>query len=96
MTNPKNNVRQMPKPLTEEEKKQQVLRFLAQKRESYIQLILANVLQNPSVMRETKVTVKMDEDKAVHQFNIIDIVDLAIEGADYLMSKMYTEEKPTE
>lgn len=31
--------------MTEEEKQQQVVRFLAQKRESYFQLILANILQ---------------------------------------------------
>ena len=77
MTNSKNNVRQMPKPLTEEEKKQQVLRFLAQKRESYIQLILANILRQQGMGPK-------------------EAVDLAIEGADYMMSKMYTEEKPTE
>lgn len=77
MTNPKNNVRQMPKPLTEEEKKQQVLRFLAQKRESYIQLILANLIRAGNT-------------------SVSFAVDLAIEGADYLMSKMYIEEKPTE
>lgn len=34
-----------PKPLTDEEKKQQIVRFFAQKRESYFQLILANSIQ---------------------------------------------------
>lgn len=96
MNNPKNNVRQMPKPITDEEKKQQVLRFLAQKRESYIQLILANLLRNEKATHETMVTVSGKDGSQHTQVNILDIVDAAIEGADYLMSKMYTEEKPTE
>ena len=95
MTNQKNNVRQMPKPLTEEEKKQQVLRFLAQKRESYIQLILANLLQNESVCTDRYLESEIGKLNTI-QFDVKAIVDTAIEGADYLMSKMYTEEKPTE
>lgn len=37
-----------PAPLTEDEKAQQIARFLAQKREQFFQLILANLLQNPN------------------------------------------------
>ena len=35
-----------PKPLTEEEKQQQIVRFFAQKRESYFQLILGNLIRH--------------------------------------------------
>ena len=34
-----------PKPLTDEEKQQQIVRFFAQKRESYFQLILGNLIR---------------------------------------------------
>ena len=78
-----------PKPMTAEERQQQVVRFLAQKRESYFQLILANLCQNPNAVRETKVTVKVADGTARTQLNIIDIVDAALEGSDYLMQKMY-------
>lgn len=37
-----------PAPLTEDEKAQQIARFLAQKREQFFQGILFNTLQNPN------------------------------------------------
>lgn len=65
--------------MTEEEKQQQVVRFLAQKRESYFQLILANVLQNPGIdLQTTPLRI---------------YIDIALDGSDYIMQKMYTEPK---
>ena len=55
--------------LTPEQKAEQVARFFTQKRESYFQLILANLIQAGT---HTK-----------------DAVDLAIEGADYAIEKLF-------
>ena len=68
-----------PKPMTEEERKQQVVRFLAQKRESYFQLILANILQNPGIdLQTTPLRI---------------YIEIALDGSDYIMKKMYAEAK---
>lgn len=58
---------------TKEEQEMQIARFLANKKETFFQLILANLIQagkNPK-----------------------DAVDLAIEGADYAITKLYPVEK---
>ena len=55
--------------LTPEQKAEHVARFFTQKRESYFQLILANLIQAGT---HTK-----------------DAVDLAIEGADYAIEKLF-------
>lgn len=55
MANPKHIARPATpaaKPLTEEEKAAQVARFFSQKRETYFQLALANILQNPHLDAE--------------------------------------------
>lgn len=44
-----------PQPMSEEERRMQVARFLAQKRESFAQGALFNLLQNPSVDLSTAV-----------------------------------------
>lgn len=62
-----------PKPLTEDEKAQQIARFLAQKREQFFQLILANSLQNVQLIPA----------------DISQFVDTAIAGADYALEKLY-------
>ena len=62
--------------LTPEQKAEQVARFFTQKRESYFQLILANLIQAGTHPK--------------------DAVDLAIEGADYAIEKLFplpTEKK---
>lgn len=55
--------------LTPEQKAEQVARFFTQKRESYFQLILANLIQAGTPPK--------------------DAVDLAIEGADYAIEKLF-------
>lgn len=85
--------------MTQEEKEIQVKRFFAQKRESYFQMILANLLQNPSVTHETMVTVSGKDGSQHAKANILDIVDTAIEGADYALEKLFpipTEDKEDE
>ena len=55
--------------LTPEQKAEQVARFFTQKRDSYFQLILANLIQAGTPPK--------------------DAVDLAIEGADYAIEKLF-------
>lgn len=75
--------------MTAEEKKIQVERFFAQKRESYFQLILANILQNEAVTHETLVTIKGEDMTEHRQANLIDIVDFALDAADYALEKLF-------
>lgn len=77
-----------PKPLTDEEKAQQIARFFAQKREQLFQGILFNLLQNPGCVHAQKVTVKADGVER-QTYNTIDIVDEAIAAADYALEKLY-------
>lgn len=74
--------------LTPEQKAEQVARFFTQKREQYFQIILGNLLRNEAVTHETKVTVCGDGSER-HQVNILEIVDTAIEGADYAIEKLF-------
>ena len=59
--------------LTPEQKAEQVARFFTQKREQYFQLILGNILHNP-------------EFRAI---SVKTAVDLALEGADYTIEKLF-------
>ena len=78
---------------TKEEQEMQMARFLSNKKEAFFQLILANLLQNPNTIKETRVTVSGKEEITRHKFNIADLVDAAIEGADYAITKLYLVEK---
>lgn len=64
-----------PRPkMSEEEQKEQIIRFLSQKRESFVQGCLFNLCQGKGIMTE-------DESKI--------LVDRAIVMADYLLEKLY-------
>ena len=58
---------------SKEEQEMQIARFLANKKENFFQLILANLIQAGKNPKEA--------------------VDLAIEGADYAITKLYPVEK---
>ena len=58
---------------TKEEQEMQIARFLANKKETFFQLILANLIQAGTHPKQA--------------------VDLAIEGADYAITKLYPVEK---
>lgn len=82
--------------LTPEQKAEQVARFFTQKREQYFQIILGNLLRNEKATHETLVTVSGKDGKEHATVNILDIVDTAIEGADYAIEKLFplpTEKK---
>lgn len=65
-----------PKPLTDEEKAQQIARFFTQKREQYFQGILFNLVQNPTIKWETNMNLRF-------------AVDAALDAADYALEKLY-------
>lgn len=69
-------------PLTAEEKKAQVVRFIAQKREQFATGILFNLMQNPVIMNG--------------EYSINEVVDKAVEGADAIMEKLYPLPKEEE
>ena len=75
--------------LTKEQKAEQVARFFAQKRESYFQIILGNLLRNEKVTHETMVKVSGKDGREHAEVNILDIVDNAIEGADYAIERLF-------
>lgn len=77
------------KPTANESQEQQVIRAIAMKREAFFQLILGNLLHNPNVVHETMVTVSGKDGKEHRQINIIDIVDSAMDGADYAVKKLF-------
>lgn len=77
------------KPTAHETQEQQIMRAIAMKRESFFSLILGNLLQNPNVVHETMVSVSGRDGKEHRQTNIIDIVDAAMDGADYAIKKLY-------
>lgn len=78
---------------TKEEQEMQIARFLANKKENFFQLILANLLQNPKIVRPLEVTIEGPDGIEHERFNIEDIVNAAIEGADYALTKLYPVEK---
>ena len=65
-----------PKPLTDEEKAQQIARFFTQKREQFFQGILFNLVQNPTIKWETNMNLRF-------------AVDAALDAADYALEKLY-------
>ena len=77
------------KPTATESQEQQIMRAIAMKREAFFQLILGNLLQNPNAFHETMVTVSGRDGKEHRQTNIIDIVDAAMDGADYAVKKLF-------
>ena len=77
---------------TKEEQEMQIARFLANKKESFFQLILANLLQNESVTAN-RIAEMEDGHLRTEKMNIKAVVDLAIEGADYAITKLYPVEK---
>ena len=65
------------RPLTDEEKKERVIRFLAQKREQYAISTLSGMVQGAVT------------NKDVTNFQCKSLVDLAVEMADALLEKLY-------
>ena len=77
------------KPTGKEDQSQAILRAIAMKRETYFQLILTNLLRNEKATHETMVTVSGKDGREHAKVNILDIVDTALEGADYVIEKLY-------
>ena len=77
------------KPSGKEDQSQAILRAIAMKRETYFQLILTNLLRNEKATHETMVTVSGKDGSEHTKVNILDIVDTALEGADYVIEKLY-------
>jgi phosphoribosylaminoimidazole-succinocarboxamide synthase len=77
------------KPTGKEDQSQAILRAIAMKRETYFQLILSNLLRNEKATHETMVTVSGKDGSEHAKVNILDIVDTALEGADYVIEKLY-------
>ena len=75
-----------------EAQRQQVIRTIAMKRESYFQLILGNLLRNEAVTRPSMVTVSGKDGVRHEQVNILDVIDSALEGSAYIIEKMYLED----
>lgn len=71
------------------DKNEQILRAIAMKRESYFQLILANLLRNEKATHETMVTVSGKDGREHTKVNILDIVETALEGADHAIELLY-------
>ena len=77
------------KPTGKEDQSQAIIRAIAMKRETYFQLILSNLLRNEKATHETMVTVSGKDGSEHAKVNILDIVDTALEGADYVIEKLY-------
>lgn len=75
--------RPIAKPLTEEEKRQQIAQVLMQKREQFAINILCNLCQTAS----PKVVATMDSTKLT--VDTTGLVDKAVEMADHLLEKLY-------
>ena len=72
--------RQSAAALTPEQKKEAMMRFFTQKRESFTTGILFNLCQNP----------------AMEDFDPVQLVDNAIEMADHLIEKLYPLKEESE
>lgn len=73
------------------EQEMQIARFLANKKENFFQLILANLIQNPAFV-DKKEGMKGD----FSYFTTISVraaIDAAVDGADYAITKLYPVEK---
>jgi hypothetical protein len=77
------------KPTGKEDQSRAILRVIAMRRETYFQLILSNLLRNEKATHETMVTVSGKDGSEHSKVNILDIVDTALEGADYVIEKLY-------
>lgn len=66
---------------SKEEQEMQIARFILNKKETFFQLILANLLQNPAIVNSNGDIV------------LKEIMDTAIDGADYAITKLYPVEK---
>ena len=76
------------KPVRTPDAKEQILRAIAMKRESFFQLILANLLQNEMVTR-TNYLVNQDGKAEKQPFDVNDVVDIALRGADHAIELLY-------
>jgi len=76
-----------PKPLSEEEKKAQVERFLSQKRESFAINILCNLCRTAT---ESKAVIKVSNPGAISvEIDTTGLVEQAVKMADSLIEKLY-------
>ena len=89
----KPTLRPVAKPVTDQEKERQAQIYLANEKKTYFQIILGGLCQNPSIARPNKVTVAGPDGISHEQYNIIDIVDAALDGADYILEKLYNIKK---
>jgi len=76
------------KPTGKEDQSQAILRAIAMKRETYFQLILTNLLRNESITANRYVEMK-DGKLSEEKMDINAIVDTALNGADYVIEKLY-------
>lgn len=86
----KPNIRPIPgqqRPLTEEEKKFQVLRFLQQKRENFSLTILNGLCSNPYEVNKTIVANEKGTHTEIRNADLL--VTKAVEMADLLIEKLY-------
>ena len=65
---------------TKEEQEIQIARFLANKKETFFQLILASLIQNKNFVKA----------------ELNEVIDMALSGADYAIVKLYPVEKKEE
>ena len=76
------------KPTGKEDQSQAILRAIAMKRETYFQLIISNLLRNESITANRYVEMK-DGKLSEEKMDINAIVDTALNGADYVIEKLY-------
>lgn len=74
--------------LPEPDKNEQILRAIAMKRESYFQLILANLLQNESITANRFVEMK-DGHLSEEKIDVNAVVDTALRAADHAIELLY-------
>lgn len=78
------------RPLTDEEKKERVIRFFAQKREQYAISILQGIVANPAVVgRKSSVSADGSFTETAEINNGSLLVNKAVEMADELLEKLY-------
>ena len=76
---------------TKEEQEMQIARYLANKKETFFQLILASLVQNPAfVQMKEGINGDLSEFKAI---SVRSAIDAAADGADYAITKLYPVEK---
>ena len=76
---------------SQQEKEMQIARFLANKKETFFQLILANLIQNPAFVQ-----IREGMNGDFSDFKSISVraaIDAAADGADYALTKLYPVEK---